>query len=292
MRAKSRAVLQLSSGVTAPEQTGGQAAYVYKLRNGVTRQRAVEQGMVNAISFLDAQAGALQSIYKGVVRMDELASRLQDITQNRIDPETGEQPDLENYMKEFSSVADEIWKTRSASFNGRDLLYVTGARPALQVSLSMDGNRNLALTPSDFSVEPTWRYLLGTTSPATAPGRDPATVYVSTAADVADPTVMGAVGFERLLQDLSEKIATNGAQRRQLEAALAHSRGKSNQTDLAAGVAGDTDVARVLTAMARTDVLTQGSLAVRTQANVLADAALQVLSRPLPTASRGAPFLS
>jgi len=275
---KSRTVAQLSSGVAVPEGTGTEASVVYKLRTMVTRQHSIEQGMVNAMSFLDAQAGALQHIYKGVSRMDELATQMLDPIQNATDPDTGEQPGLQNYMAEFNQVADDIWNTRRSSFNEKPLLYVSGARTALSVALSADGRQNMRVTQSDFSTEPTWRYLLGTTSPATAPNRDLSTVYVSTPADVADPTVMGSVGFERLLADLSQKMAVNGAQRSRLQYALERSREVSSGTEAAAGIMGDADVARAVNALARTDVLTQGALAVRTQANVLSDAALSVLT--------------
>ena len=277
-RVKSRTVAQLSSGVAQPEDTGGTAAFVYKLRTTVTRERSTAAGMVNALSFLDAQAGALEHIYKNVARMDELASKMLNPTQAGTDPTTGGQPDLENYMAEFTKLADEIWDTREASFNGKSLLYVSGARTTLQVALSGDGKRTMDLTQSDFSTEPTWRYVLGTTSPASAPERDPATVFVTTPADVMDSAVMGAVGFEKLLADLAQKLATNQAQRSRLEGGLAHARGVALGTEAAAGVVGDTDVARAVTALARTDVLTQGALAVRTQANVLSDAALSVLT--------------
>ena len=276
-KVKSATVAQLSSGVAQPEDTGS-ASFVYKLRTTVTRERSIAAGMVNAISFLDAQAGALQHIYKNVARMDELATRMQDPLQSSADPDTGAQPDLENYMAEFTKLADEIWDTRQASFNGKSLMYVSGARTTLRVALSADGKRTMDLTQSDFSTEPTWRYVLGTTSAASAPGRDPATVYVSTRADVMDPTVMGAIGFENLLADIAQKLASNGAQRSRLERGVAHARGVALGTEAAASVVGDTDVARAVNALVRTDVLTQGALAVRTQANVLSDAALSVLT--------------
>ena len=276
-KAKSRTVAQLSSGVAQVEKQGAEASFVYKLRTTVARQRSAAIGMVNAISFLDAQAGALEHIHRNLARMDELATRMRNPLQSGADPDTGEQPGLEAYMAEFTKLADEIWDARQASFNGKSLMYVTGARTSLQVAMSGDGRRTMDLTQSDFSTEPTWRYLLGTTSPATAPERDPATVYVATPADVADPTVMGGVGFERLLADIANKLAVNQAERSRLEGGLAHARGAAQGTEAAAGVVGDTDVAQAVTALARTDVLTRGALAIRTQANVLSDAALRVL---------------
>jgi hypothetical protein len=114
--------------------------------------------------------------------------------------------------------------------------------------------------------------------PATAPERDPPTMYVLTAADAAEATVMVAVGFDLLLAEIANRLAANHPQRNRLESGLAHARGVALGTEAAAGVVGDTDVAQAVTALARTDVLTRGALAIRTQANVLSDAALRVLS--------------
>jgi flagellin-like hook-associated protein FlgL len=277
-RLRGRTIGQLSSGVVAPEGTGNEDSFVNKLRASADRGRATEHGMVNALSFLDAQAGLLQHIQKTVLRMDELALKMEDPTQGWADPNTGAQPDLENYMAEFTKLADEIWDTRQARFNGRDLMYSTGARSTLEVLTSPDGRQKMSLTQSDFSTNPTWRYLLGVTSPVTAPERDPNTVFVTTPADVMDPTIFGREGTATLLEDLSQKMAENGAQRSRLQFALQQVRSTAVQTDIAAGVAGDTDVALAVTSLARKDLLTQGALAIRTQANVLADAALHVLS--------------
>ena len=59
-------------------------------------------------------------------------------------------------------------------------------------------------------------------------------------------------------------------------------RGTALGTDAASSKIGDVDVADAVKRLARTDVLTQGAVAMRTQANVLADAALKVLGGPLP----------
>jgi hypothetical protein len=113
--------------------------------------------------------------------------------------------------------------------------------------------------------------------PATALERDPPPMYVLTAADAAEATVMGAVGFDLLLAEIANKLAANHPQRNRLESGLAHARGVAPGTEAAAGVVGDTDLAQAVTALARTDVLTRGALAIRTQAIVLSDAALRVL---------------
>ncbi len=89
---------------------------------------------------------------------------------------------------------------------------------------------------------------------------------------------MGAVGFDLLLAEIANKLDANQPQRNWLESGLAHARRVTPGTEAAAGVVGDTDLAQAVTALARTEVLTRGALAIRTQANVLSDAALRVLN--------------
>ncbi len=276
-RAQTRAVTQLSSGLAAPEASGSAAAVVYKMRTEANRQDTTVLGMANALSFLDAQGAALQHVYAAVSRMSEIATQMQDPTKGGGDPENGSFPDLEAYMAEFNQLSADIWNTRRSTFNGTNLMYVSGARTTMSVSLSGNGRQRMNITASDFSTEPTWRFLLGYSSNPNASAPDPSTMYLTSPTDVLDPEVMGPAGFDTLLNDVSQKIALNGAQRSQLETHLGHLRGSSEAKARALDTIEGVDVANAVSHLARSAVLANSAVAMRTQANVLSDAALWVL---------------
>ena len=267
-RQQSRSLARLSSG---SEELGGGAASSsagaeFRFRNAALRQQSLEGGMVGALSYLEAQAAGLLHLESVVERLSSLVTRMNDVTQGSQDRDAG--------FEEFNQLREELWETRKATFNGRELFYVAGAAPPADptVLLGVEGDRTMTVSQSDFGTQFAWDALLGWATVGT--GADPAMSFVQTAEDAA---AWGASGLVSLQEDLAQRLATNGAERSRLLHSLDRSKSRALEDTLAASRIADTDVAREVATLARASLRTQSSAVMHTQANVLAEAALRVL---------------
>jgi flagellin len=105
----------LSSGnrITQPAEDAGGLAVAYKLNSTVKRTEAVLNNHQNALSFLQVQDGALESVGNIVSRMSELRTMAADITKN--------DGDIENYSKEFRELQAQLKQIAEQKFNGVSL---------------------------------------------------------------------------------------------------------------------------------------------------------------------------
>ena len=90
-----KSLARLSSGnrITQPAEDAGGLAVSYKLDSQARRTEAVLNNHQNALSYLQVQDGALETVGKVVNRMAELRTMAADVTKNS--------GDIENYSKEF-----------------------------------------------------------------------------------------------------------------------------------------------------------------------------------------------
>ena len=95
-----KSLARLSSGkrISQPAEDAGGLAVAYKLQSKVNRTEAVIHNHENALSFLQVQDGALQTVGAILDRMSELRTMAADITKNS--------GDVENYSKEFLEFLD------------------------------------------------------------------------------------------------------------------------------------------------------------------------------------------
>ena len=95
----SKSLARLSSGnrITQPAEDAGGLAVAYKLSSHVKRTEAVLNNHQNALSYLQVQDGALETVGNIVSRMAELRTMAADITKNS--------SDIENYSKSFVSFS-------------------------------------------------------------------------------------------------------------------------------------------------------------------------------------------
>jgi flagellin len=277
----SKSLNRLSSGVKTsdPLSQGGEAGLDFKYRNTSITQKSVETGMLNAISFLEAQAGAFQHISDSLERMGELVVLMKDVTKNSTD--------LDNYMLEFDQVRTEINATRQQQFNGLDLMYSTTpvvTPDPLTVMLNERGDETMTITQSDFDTFTYWDQVFGTTISTPATVADLTVPGVGSLITTADQVIdeVGALGFgvtglSTLQEDLAARMAQNGAELSRLRVSLDHIRQRSVDYDHAGSRIFDTDVAQEVTTLARKDILLQGLAASRVQSNVLSEVALRVM---------------
>ncbi len=294
---QSKSIAKLAAGTLAadPTQAGERVGSVIKLRNSGLRLRALETGVVNALSFLEAQTGVFQQMSSVVNRMSQLAIQMRDPSKSSAD--------LENYFEEISELREELSSYRMAKFNGRNLMnYLNGdaltqtegtSPETLAVELSENGDSTLDVTQSDLSTPSgPFNTLLGQITTATAPNTE-RTGYADAAAypdDAGIPDVAAAIaalidegqwgqkGFDLLIQDIAQRMAVNQTEQSQLRLNLDRIRDRMLGSDVAASRVSDLDVAQELVVLSRSDIQLRGAIATKTQSNVLADSALKILS--------------
>jgi flagellin len=110
-----KSLARLSSGnrITQPAEDAGGLAVAYKLDSQIKRSDAVLNNHQNALSFLQVQDGALESVGNIVNRMSELRTMAADVTKNT--------SDIENYSKEFRELQMQLSQIQRGKFNGVSL---------------------------------------------------------------------------------------------------------------------------------------------------------------------------
>ena len=288
---QSKSITQLALGSLSadPAQAGVEVGSILKLRNSGLRLRALETGIVNAISYLETQAGVFQQMSSVVNRMSQLAIQMRDPSKSSAD--------LEQYFEEVDELKDELSSYRMAQFNGRNLMnylngdaftQTRGASPeTLAVALSEDGAATLNVTQSDLTTPSgPFNTLLGQITTVSTPNPDgtgyaDSAGYADAAAAVAsliNEGEWGQKGFDLLVQDIAQRMAVNQTEQAQLRLNLDRIRERMLGTDFATSQVADVDVAHELASMARTDIQLRSAVATKTQSNVLADSALKILS--------------
>jgi len=111
----SKSLARLSSGnrITQPAEDAGGLAVAYKMSSQIKRTEAVLNNHQNALSYLQVQDGALESVGNILNRMAELRTMAADITKNA--------GDIENYSKEFRELQEQLNQLKLEKFNGVSL---------------------------------------------------------------------------------------------------------------------------------------------------------------------------
>jgi flagellin len=111
----SKSLARLSSGnrITTPAEDAGGLAVAYKLDSSMKRTEAVLNNHQNALSYLQVQDGALETVGNIVSRMSELRTMAGDVTKNT--------SDIENYSKEFRELQTQLSQIETQKFNGISL---------------------------------------------------------------------------------------------------------------------------------------------------------------------------
>lgn len=313
----SKSLARLSSGnrITQPAEDAGGLAVAYKLDSSMKRTEAVLNNHQNALSFLQVQDGALETVGTIVSRMAELRTMAADITKNS--------GDIENYSKEFRELQEQLNQIRVEKFNGISLFAVTGGttnsgtlNEATQVyryrnesGVSIQGNytafsRTLKTHPSgidaDGSIElnvgnlsfilsigaitdgatSTSYNLMGlaTTGTSSASAQSVNGVpVVNSDGYIADITKVSISQFTQIIQKIADARAENGAEQQRVQQSYdLHSTNLVN-LEAAHGRIMDVDVALESTRFAKHNVLVQASASMTAQANQLTQVALTLL---------------
>ena len=263
-----KSVERIASGtrLVATSEDPGAYSVALKLQFSARALDAVEKGLVNAQSFLQAQEAGLVAIGSAVERLNELATMIQDPTRSVGDAEAS--------ILEMNQLREEIVRVQGGRLNEQKLFvnFLGDTTDPLSVALGESG-QTLGLTRSDFSAgdfSNAWIFILGNEPP-----------YVGIGTDTPEGlAAFGQAGFDTLLQSVSSMLATNGAEQSRVLHALDQARRRSGNLEVAGSRVSDVDVAREVTRLGRASIQMDASRAVMTQANVLGELAVRVPELP------------
>jgi flagellin len=245
MLQKSMARLSSGSKIVSPSDDAGGLAVSMKLGAAIRRSDAADTNVQNAISFLQTQDGALDSVGKVLTRISELKTLSLDVTKSTTD--------VANYDTEFTALQAEITKLSGGTFNGVTLFGGT----TVDVSTTEDGLAagDVAITKSDLAADADVSAITGA-----------ANLAAITVAEVTD--ALSAVATFR---------AQNGADSSRLQFASDMLQVNRNNLEAANSRIADVDVAKESTALARNNIMVQAGTSMLAQANSSTQAVLRLL---------------
>lgn len=286
-----KSLARLSSGnrITQPAEDAGGLAVAYRLDSTSRRTEAVLSNHQNALSYLQVQDGALETVGKIVNRMSELRTMAADITKNS--------SDIENYSKEFRELQSQLGQMSLEKFNGISLFAFSNAAGAsgvqsadsgkeLHVSLGASGSNKdsysyqLLTHPSGVSTDGAISLNVVNLEFVTSLGGLGATgnsLVNANGNQVTDISTITIEQFTEVIQRIADARAENGAEQQRVQQSYEFHQVNLVNLEAAHGRIMDVDVALESTRFARNNVLVQASASMTAQANQLTQVALTLL---------------
>ena len=289
----SKSLARLSSGnrITQPAEDAGGLAVAYKLDSSMRRTEAVLNNHQNALSFLQVQDGALETIGSVVSRMAELRTMAADITKNT--------DDIENYSKEFRELQSQLKQLSLEKFNGISLFAVQnhGGTAASSGAATATGGKTLQQTLSAGDAKDIYSYQL-LTHPSGVAEEGSISLNVVNLEFVTSLGGLGAAGnslmmangnettnlttvdietFTEIIQRIADARAENGAEQQRVQQSYEVHQVNLVNLEAAHGRIMDVDVALESTRFAKNNVLVQASASMTAQSNQLTQVALTLL---------------
>ena len=238
-----RSLTRLSTGkrINSPADDAGGLAVSMKMSAAIRRNTAVQNNVNNAISFLQTQDGALETFGNILERISELKMLHQDITKSA--------SDKANYTTEYKQLVAQLNNLKAEKFNNVTLFGATLAA----VAITEDGGQTVALTKITLAA------VIGSVSRASLSGLTLSSIT----------TAIGNIATYR---------ATNGASSNRLQYALDMLAINKVNLEAANGRILDADIASESTNFAKLQILSQANSAMLSQANLLPQSALKLIS--------------
>ena len=311
----SKSLARLSSGqrITESSDDAGGMAVAYKLNSTVMRTQAALNNHQNALSYLQVQDGALESVGNIVSRMAELRTMAADITKN--------DGDIENYSKEFRELQHQLNKMSREKFNGIRLFSDHTTEEGTQDGTGNTNTLTPGLEKAGAETSATYDDGLGlfdktykkvsfellthpsgdrddgsislnvvnmnwlTMVPANV-DHDNNTATVAQKMDLAELEDENGINqvddvaismFTAIIQKIADARAENGAEQQRIQTSYELHSSNLVNLEAAHGRIMDVDVALESTRFARHNVLVQASASMTAQANQLTQVALTLL---------------
>ena len=246
---KSLARLSSGSRIVSPEDDAAGLAQSVKFDAQISRTKAANINIGNAVSFSQTQDGFLQKVQKALDRMSEIAVLAQDTTKTN--------SDLSNYAAEFTQLQNYISDITGKTFNGVSLFGTEG----LAVTIDSDA--------ATFGMNTA--HLSGGTSTGVLNAYSGISVSTSTAAASALNNIKTAI------QTLANMRAQVGANIQRLNFTSEQLTVLNENLEASNSRIKDVDVAAESTSYARYNILVQSGTAMLAQANSLPQGALRLL---------------
>ena len=250
---KSLARLSTGSRIVDPQDDAAGLAVSSRFTAQISRNSAAMNNLANAVSFSQTQDGYMQKVSYALDRMGELTVLAQDITKT--------DTDRSNYSVEFSQLQNYVTDIGTKSFNSVALFESIGN----EVTIDSDANTfTMNAVDMNFTTE--------ATGLARAFNAASSAIYTTTSASSALSNIQTAI------QNLTDMRARIGANIQRLNVTrsqvglLNENLAETNSRIL------DTDVAGETTEYARFNILVQSGTSLLTQANLLPQAALQLIT--------------
>ena len=239
-----RSLTKLSTGkrINSPADDAGGLAVSMKMGAAIRRNSAVQNNVNNAISFLQTQDGALETFGSILERISELKMLHQDITKS--DSDKG------NYDTEFTQLKAQLANLKAEKFNNVNLFGTSlGA-----VAITEDGGQTVALTKITLAAIVT---------------------ALNAVTKLGSLTITNVTNY---IGNIATYRATNGASSNRLQYALDMLSINKVNLEAANGRILDADIASESTQFAKLQILSQANSAMLSQANLLPQAALRLIS--------------
>ena len=284
-----KSLARLSSGnrITQPAEDAGGLAVAYKLDSSMRRTEAVLNNHQNALSFLQVQDGALESVGDIISRMSELRTMAADVTKNT--------EDIENYSKEFRELQSQLKQMSLEKFNGISLFAIgnhTGSATSgkeLNVSVYVSGTGGLSSDRYSYTLltHPSGVTTDGSISLAVVNmefitslgglGGTGNSLVKANGNETNNISTITIEQFTELIQRVADARAENGAEQQRVQSSYGLHSANLVNLEAAHGRIMDVDVALESTRFAKHNVLVQASASMTAQANQLANIALTLL---------------
>jgi len=291
-----KSLARLSSGkrIVNPADDSGGLAVAMKLNSKAKRTSAVMQNVQNALSFLQLQDSALETVGKIVDRMAELRTMADDVTK--------QSSDIENYSKEFNELQNQLRQVKNESFNAISLFAATSDSASGDLvkgsATDNDGNsysifsRALFTHPSGQTTLGSvslnvvnLQYVLsvgtlqsgatsvnlGNLSDGTSSANGLTNGYIGSILEVSMGQLQGSI------EKLADARAENGAEQSRTMQVYDLLTSNLATLETAHGRIMDADIALESTRYARYNILVQAGAAMTAQANQLTNVALALL---------------
>ena len=238
-----RSLTKLSTGkrINTPSDDAGGLAVSMKMSAAIRRNSAVQNNVSNAISFLQTQDGALETFGHILERISELKMLSQDITKS--------DTDKANYTTEYLQLIAQLGNLKAEKFNNVNLF----GTALSAVAITEDGGQTVGIST------------IALTAVVNSITEDGLT-------DLALADVTTAIG------NIATFRAKNGASSNRLQYALDMLSINKVNLEAANGRILDADIASESTEFAKLQILSQANSAMLSQANLLPQAALRLIS--------------
>jgi len=252
---KSLARLSSGSRISTPSDDAGGLAVSMKLSAALKRTDAQSANVSNALSFLQTASGALKAASSVLERLSELGTLASDVTKSTAD--------ISNYSTEFNQLVLELAKISSDTFNGIALFNTDQTKQSLTVYLSQDGAQSMGISTTNLA-----NVFTDFIDAASGEGK------------IGNITGNSISVATQAIQNLSEKMATNGAESSRLQFALDALSIQKVNVEAANSRIYDVDVAAETTRLARANILVQSGAAMLAQANAASQIARASIAAP------------